>query len=135
MRINQYTQSDFINSPYGYNLTYVRYSAFPIRSEELSLWLRDCVQSVRRTNPTEPAQGALFSIATAFQSTLPWALDTIPSCQAAQHNCTYIFHFLLSPSGTEIVSAERVGGIHRSPATRMSHRVCSSRKTGSSWLT
>lgn len=123
--INQYTQSDFINSPCGYNLTYACYPILPMTSEELRLWLMDCVQPVRRTNPTEPAQGGLLSIAIAF-------LSVLPSCTAQVH--VYI-PFSSVASRTEAVSAESVGGIHLSRATRMSHRVWSYKKTESNWIT
>lgn len=97
--INQYTWSDFINSPYGYKLTQVCYSILLITSEEASIWLTYSVQPERRTKPLEPAQSVLLSIARAFQSALPWALNTVLPCQAAQQKCPYIFHFLLSLPG------------------------------------
>lgn len=47
----------------------------------------------------EPTQPSLLRGIVALQSAQPWAPDIVPSCQDAQHKCTDIFYFLLSPPG------------------------------------
>lgn len=82
----------------------------PIAREELSLWLVGCIQPIRKTSAIELLRTVSYSCLRP---------DTIHSCRAAQHKCTYVSIFFchLQSSGS---ASRLIQGHSPLPATRRS---------------